>query len=127
MDEKLPSESSNSSDIDIVSTANDYEQTREQIRLSNPRGLTSPQANVDVERAEHEFSELNRQLSTISHKTRRLSRQASRPSKAGVTTEDVEKSGSSAGSEEEWNLETALRGNRSAEAEAGIKDKHIGK
>ncbi|KAI9930069.1 hypothetical protein MW887_011879 [Aspergillus wentii] len=125
MDEKLPSESSNSSDIDIVSTANDYEQTREQIRLSNPQGLTSPQANVDVERAEHEFSELNRQLSTISHKTRRLSKQASRPSKAGVTTEDVEKSGGSAGSEEEWDLETALRGNRSAEAEAGIKDKHI--
>jgi hypothetical protein len=84
------------------------------------------QSGVDVEKAQYEFSELNRQFSSISHQARRLSKQASRASKPTTTAEDVEKAGSSADSDEPWDLETTLRGKRAAEEEAGIKDKHIG-
>lgn len=117
---------SRTSDVDTLSVSETYEQNREQLRISNPQGVTSHQSGVDVEKAEHEFAELNRQFSSISHQARRLSKQASRTSKAPVIS-DIEKSGSSADSDEPWDLETALRGNRAAEAEAGIKDKHIGK
>lgn len=113
-------------DVDSLSTADDYAQGRERIRTSNPHGLSSHQAGVDVEKAEHEFAELSREFSSISHQARRLSKQESKSSKAPVTT-DLEKSGdSSADSDEPWDLETALRGNRAAEADAGIKNKHIG-
>lgn len=104
----------------------DYEQQREELRISNPQGITSTLTGVDVEKAEHDFEELNRQFSSISHQARHLSKQASRASKPAVTTEDVEKAGSSADSDDPWDLETTLRGNRTAEEEAGIKDKHIG-
>lgn len=116
---------SRTSDVDTLSVSETYEQNREQVRISIPQGVTSHQSGVDVEKAEHEFAELNRQLSNISHQARRLSKQASRTSKAPVIS-DIEKSGSSADSDEPWDLETALRGNRAAEAEAGIKNKHIG-
>lgn len=104
-----------------------YEQQREELRMSNPHGFTSTRSGVDVEKAEEDFSELNRQFSSISQQARRLSRQASRASKPTATTEDVEKTASSAESDDSWDLESALRGNRAAEEEAGIKDKHIGK
>lgn len=104
-----------------------YEQQREELRMSNPQGFTSTRSGVDVEKAEEVFSELNRQFSSISHQARRLSRQVSRASKPTATAEDVEKAASSADSDDSWDLETALRGKRAAEEEAGIKDKHIGK
>ncbi|KAJ5992228.1 CDR ABC transporter [Penicillium sp. IBT 35674x] len=121
-DEKFHTpEGSHHSDVDSLS----YEQRREEIRIANPQGVTSVQAGVDVEQAEEDFSDLNRQFSSISQQARRLSRHASRASKPTATV-DEEKARSSHESDDTWDLETALRGNRAAEDEAGIKDKHIG-
>lgn len=128
MDEKEKVEirdGTSDSDADSFRTSN-YEQQREELRISNPQGITSTVTGVDVEKAEHDFEVLNRQFSSISHQARRLSKQASRASKPVTTTEDVERTGSSTDSESSWDLETTLRGNRAAEEEAGIKDKHIG-
>ncbi|KAJ5089116.1 hypothetical protein N7532_007800 [Penicillium argentinense] len=128
MDKKEKTESRDASfdsEADSFRTRS-YEQQREELRNSNPQGITSTRTGVDVEKAEQDFEELNRQFSSISHQARRLSKQASRASKPAVTTEDVEKAGSAADSEEPWDLETTLRGNRAAEQEAGIRDKHIG-
>lgn len=117
---------SRTSDLDTLSASETYEQNREQVRTSNPQGVTSHQSGVDVEKAENDFAELNRQFSNISHQARRLSQHVSKASKAPAIS-DIEKSGSSNDPDEAWDLETALRGNRAAEAEAGIRDKHIGK
>lgn len=125
MEENSATATARTSDVDSLSTTGDYEQNRERARVSNPRGFSSRQSGVDVEKAEYEFAELNRELTNISQQARRLSKQASTSSKAPAAT-DLEKSGSSADFEEPWNLETTLRGNRAAEIEAGIKNKHIG-
>lgn len=86
--------------------------------------LTRTQSGVNVEQAEKDFAELNRELSGISLQARRLSKQLSKQSKSA----DVEKLGSSSDSDEEpWDLESALRGSRAAEVQAGIKPKRIGK
>lgn len=127
MDEKpAVSESSNGSDVDSLSTASAYEQHRERLRDANPQGVTSHRSGVNVKEAEEEFSELNRQFSTISHQAHCLSKQISRASKPTGKTEDVERSDSPADSDEPWDLETALRGNRDAETAAGIRSKRIG-
>ncbi|KAJ5980879.1 hypothetical protein N7481_008177 [Penicillium waksmanii] len=128
MDEKEKTEKregSFNSEVDSSQTS-DYEQQREELRISNPQGFTSTLTGVNIEKAEHDFEELNRQFSSISHQARHLSKQASRASRPIVTAEDVEGTGSSADSDDLWDLETTLRGNRTAEEEAGIKDKHIG-
>ncbi|KAJ5688909.1 hypothetical protein N7462_003301 [Penicillium macrosclerotiorum] len=126
MEEKPPAgDVSTNSDTDSLRTTS-YEGQREEIRISNPQGMTMSQTGVDVEKAEYAFSEMNRQFSSISHQARQLSKQASRASKPAAAAEDVEKAGSSADSDEPWDLEATLRGNRNAEKEAGIKDKHIG-
>ncbi|KAJ5737639.1 uncharacterized protein N7483_002764 [Penicillium malachiteum] len=121
-DEKFVTpDGSNHSDVSSLR----YEELREEIRIANPQGVTFVQNGVDVEQAEQDFSDLNRQFSHISHQARQVSKQASRVSKT-ATFEDVEKTGSSDHSDETWDLETTLRGNRAAEEEAGIKDKHVG-
>ncbi|KAJ5104762.1 hypothetical protein NUU61_002109 [Penicillium alfredii] len=125
VDKLAMAEPSNNSDVDTLYTDN-CERQREEVRIANPQGMTSSQSGVDVEKAEQDFFELNRQFSSISHQARQISKQASRVSKPTATAEDVEKAASSADSEEPWDLESALRGNRAAEADAGIKDKHIG-
>ncbi|KAL2789133.1 ABC-2 type transporter-domain-containing protein [Aspergillus keveii] len=122
MDEKRGA--STSSDADTLDSS--YEQNREWIRHSNPQGEMSHESGVNVERAEQEFAELNRELSKISYQAQRLSKHASRVSKNEVHSKDVERSASSTDSLEDWNLETALRGNQEAEVEAGIRSKHIG-
>ncbi|GAD91973.1 hypothetical protein CIMG_06623 [Paecilomyces variotii No. 5] len=114
------------SDVDTISTKNSYERGRENVRNANTQGLSRTQSGVDVGKAEHDFAELNRQLSGISHNARSLSRQVSRASKGGVTAEDVEKTASSIESEEPWDLQTALHGSRAAENDAGIRPKRIG-
>jgi hypothetical protein len=101
-----------------------YGRQLEEVRIANTQANTPLQGGVDVEQAEQEFSELNRQFSS-SHQARRLSQQASRVSKSGATA-DVEKAVSSTETDESWDLETALHGQHAAEEEAGIKDKHIG-
>lgn len=103
-----------------------YEQRREELRISNHQGYTTTASGVNVGKAEEDFSELNRQLSSFSQQARRLSKQASRASKPTSAVPDVEKDASDVDSDDSWDLETALRGNRAAEEEAGIKNKHIG-
>lgn len=119
--EKFATSASNHSDDDSLT----YEQIREEIRIANPQGVTSVQNGIDVEKAEQDFEDLNREFSHISHQARHVSKQTSRVSKGGHTVEDVEKTASSQNSDE-WDLETTLRGNRAAEEEAGIRNKHIG-
>ncbi|OJJ48427.1 hypothetical protein ASPZODRAFT_24059 [Penicilliopsis zonata CBS 506.65] len=109
------------SDVDTLCT-DGYEQNRERIRIANPQGMTRSQSGVDVEKAEQEFSELNKQFSNISYQARRLSKQVSRHSKLA----DVEQAVSSTESSEQWDLENTLRGTKDAEVAAGIRNKNIG-
>ncbi|KAL5335822.1 ABC-2 type transporter-domain-containing protein [Aspergillus crustosus] len=122
MDEKH--ETSTISDVDTLDST--YDQNREWVRHNNPQGVVSHDSGVNVERAEQEFAELNRELSSISYQAQRVSKHASRVSKNEIHSKDVERSASSTESVESWDLETALRGNQAAESEAGIKGKHIG-
>lgn len=106
-----------------VTSNNEYEKRREDIRVSNPNGLVRTVSGVDVEQAEKDFAELSREFSAQS---RRVSRAYS---KASVTKQqDVEKALSlgSYSSRDGFDLAETLRGNRLAEQEAGIKSKHIG-
>lgn len=80
---------------------------------------------VNVSQAEADFAELNRELSRASHVSRRASRISSHH-KDG-TGVDIEKAGESdISSEEPFDLERVLRGNRDEEEAAGIKSKHLG-
>jgi ATP-binding cassette subfamily G (WHITE) protein 2 (SNQ2) len=74
---------------------------------------------VNISRAEASFAELNRELS----RTSQLSRVQSRHSRKAA---DVEKATDEASSEEPFDLESVLRGNRDEEERAGIKSKRIG-
>ncbi|TKA58659.1 hypothetical protein B0A49_10378 [Cryomyces minteri] len=88
--------------------------------------IRTQSGGVDVARAQSEFAKLSRELTGLSQHSRRLSRSQSRksiPRHAG--TQDVEKAASSDDSEEPFDLESALRGNKGLEEEAGIKSKRI--
>jgi hypothetical protein len=126
-DHKLAmAETSSKSDVDTLGS-NSYGRQLEEIRIANTPANTTFQTGVDVTTAEKDFSELSKQFSNISHQAHRLSRQESRVSKT-ATAKDIEKAeaeGSTA-SDDSWNLETTLRGDRAASEAAGIKDKHIG-
>lgn len=127
MDDKFaPVATRNNSDADTLCTMDQYERNREHVRLSNPQGLTQPLSGVDVEKAEQEFSELNRELSNISYQNRHVSKQVSRASKPAVAPNDLEQAASEDDKEQHWDLENTLRGIKDAESEAGIRDKHIG-
>lgn len=127
MDEKFAAVATrNNSDTDTLCTMGHFERNREQVRLSNPQGLTQPETGVDVEKAEQEFSELNRELSNISYQNRHLSKQVSRASKPAAASRDLEQAASEDDTEQQWDLEDTLRGIKDAESEAGIRDKHIG-
>ncbi|KAF2191943.1 hypothetical protein K469DRAFT_719004 [Zopfia rhizophila CBS 207.26] len=90
------------------------------------KGHSNVNGGVNVERAEAEFAELSKELSRTSHKSRRLSLIHSRQSRNDAIA-DVEKATESeASSEEPFDLETVLRGNKDEEELAGIKSKHIG-
>ncbi|KAI9731990.1 MAG: hypothetical protein M1834_004441 [Cirrosporium novae-zelandiae] len=109
----------------------DQDKEREKVRARNPNGFSrTTSGGVDVVSAEEAFQELNRQFS----RTSRLSRQQSRVSrtksrisshKKDVEDADVEKL-SMEESEEAWDLETTLHGNRAADEESGIRPKRIG-
>ncbi|KAI4145441.1 MAG: hypothetical protein LQ340_006282 [Diploschistes diacapsis] len=81
-----------------------------------------PNDGISVKRAEAEFAELSRELSNFDEKHRKLSRTTSRKTNGEI---DIEKTESSQ-EDEPFNLEEALRGNREAEMQAGIKPKQIG-
>jgi ATP-binding cassette subfamily G (WHITE) protein 2 (SNQ2) len=89
--------------------------------------INAPATGVNVQRAEQEFAELSKQLSRASHHSR-LSRQQSRH---GPKRTDEEKTvgispSESIGTEDRFDLEATLRGNKSEEEAAGIKSKNIG-
>ncbi|KAF2125515.1 hypothetical protein P153DRAFT_400322 [Dothidotthia symphoricarpi CBS 119687] len=83
---------------------------------------------VNVSRAEADFAELSQELSRSSNVSRRMSRAHSHKSHKNHTPADVEKGVDSTdtSSDEPFDLEATLRGNRSEEEEAGIKSKRIG-
>ncbi|KAF1847990.1 ABC transporter CDR4 [Cucurbitaria berberidis CBS 394.84] len=97
--------------------------------LNHDTGFVNVKGGVDVQRAEAEFAELNKELSRTSH-SRRLSRVQSKQSrKDHAVGNDVEKGGmdgSLASSDEPFDLEKTLRGDRDEEEAAGIKSKRIG-
>jgi hypothetical protein len=111
------------SDADTLPAGSDYEKSREHLRTSHSQGLTRPLSGVDVQQAEEDFAELNKELSRLSIIA---SRASGIPSNVGYEqyAADVE---NSTGEEEPWDLETTLHGNRAAEDEAGIKPKRIGR
>ncbi|KAF2791825.1 hypothetical protein K505DRAFT_351045 [Melanomma pulvis-pyrius CBS 109.77] len=114
-------------DRDSISTvtSNDHHAQSERYNEKGPVRTTS---GVDVQRAEAEFAELSKEFSRSSHIERKLSRTQSRRSHKGQTITDVEKGHdeSDISSEEPFDLEKVLRGNRDEEESAGIKSKHIG-
>ena len=96
---------------------------REVLNTTNPRGNSNINQGINVEAAEEEFRELNRQMSEISRTaSRKISRTQNRestdPEKAVRFDEEEE--------EEQFDLEAHLRGNETSEREAGIKQKKIG-
>jgi ATP-binding cassette subfamily G (WHITE) protein 2 (SNQ2) len=99
----------------------------EPIRSRTSHQLERTHSGVDVEKAQEAFADLGRELSA---RSRHMSRQDSRASarrypKSAI--QDVEKAFSSSdSSEEHWDLEATLRGDRTADIEAGIKSKLIG-
>jgi ATP-binding cassette subfamily G (WHITE) protein 2 (SNQ2) len=103
----------------------DSESTTTRSSSSGEQGAQSTRphdAGVNISRAEADFAALNREFSRTSH----LSRTKSRQSRKGAAT-DVEKGADEeTGSEEPFDLETVLRGNRDEEEQAGIKSKRIG-
>ncbi|EXJ91968.1 hypothetical protein A1O3_00518 [Capronia epimyces CBS 606.96] len=86
-------------------------------------GLSQPASGVNVERAEKDFAELSRELSSIS---RRISKTHSRASTAKAR--DIEKAVSASDDtfDDTFDLEATLHGNREADDAAGIKSKYIG-
>jgi ABC-type multidrug transport system ATPase subunit/ABC-type multidrug transport system permease subunit len=80
---------------------------------------------VSVVGAEHEFAELQREISRLSHKSRTSARRNNDNEKS--TAQDIEKGVPSESDEDEpFDLEDLLRGNKRLEDEAGIKAKQIG-
>ena len=79
---------------------------------------------ISVKRAEADFAQLSRQLSNYDEDHRKLSRTTSR--KQTDKDVDIEMTDSSSEKESPFDLEEALRGNREAEEQAGIKSKQIG-
>lgn len=116
--------SGETSDVETLPTGSDYERNRERLRNSQPQGLSRSTDGVNVKRAEEDFEELSKQLSAISHDTRRASQRLSCGDANEKSAVDVESSTTE--DDESWDLETTLRGNRAAEADAGIKPKRIG-
>ena len=88
-------------------------------------GVNKDFLGVDVYGAQQQFAELQRHISGLSEASRKLSRTQSRRSQKHGG-HDIEKAVSSDESEEPFDLEDTLRGNRRLDEEAGIKSKQIG-
>lgn len=130
--EELPPRTSVSTDTD--STTRDPEEEREEARRNNPLGLTRTKSGVSVEQARDDFQQLRKQLSNVSKHSRasrnkETGKEAGKEGgKEGATDEAIEAAvtTSSADTEEQFDLEGALRGGLDAEQKAGIRPKHIG-
>lgn len=98
-------------------------------QYTSEKGATEEvKGGIAVQRAEAEFAQLSKELSRTSQISRRMSRVQSHHSNKNKTITDIEKGGdgSSISSEEPFDLEKTLRGNRDEEEAAGIKSKRIG-
>jgi ATP-binding cassette subfamily G (WHITE) protein 2 (SNQ2) len=90
----------------------------------NANGVSNVSGGVNVQKAQNDFAELSKELSRTSNLSRKISRD---PSRKPEVISDIEKSPESdASSENAFDLETVLRGNRDEEEAAGIKSKRIG-
>jgi hypothetical protein len=99
----------------------------EPIRSRTSHRLERTHSGVDVEKAEEAFADLGRELSARSRCMPRQDSRASARRYPKSAVQDVEKAlSSSDSSEEHWDLEATLRGDRTADIEAGIKSKLIG-
>lgn len=110
-------------------TDSTYNDTARNSVYANEKGAEEEvKGGIAVQRAEAEFAQLSKELSRTSQISRRMSRVQSHHSHKNQTITDVEKGadGSSVSSEEAFDLEKTLRGNRDEEEAAGIKSKRIG-
>lgn len=102
-----------------------YEAQRQELNTSNPKGNSNVgNDGVDIEAAEREFHEINRQLTEISRHATRESRRSIHSIHASV--QDPEKADEDGAAEEPFDLETHLHGSQADEESVGIKPKHIG-
>jgi hypothetical protein len=110
-----------------ASRLGDLEKRLEPIRTTSHQ-LERTHSGVDIEKAQEAFADLGRELSAHSCRmSRQNSKVSARRQPRAAAAQDVEKAiSSSASSEEHWDLETYLRGAKTADVEAGIKSKLIG-
>jgi ATP-binding cassette subfamily G (WHITE) protein 2 (SNQ2) len=115
-------------DRDSISTVATNEDLGHSSEKYNEKSVVETGNGVNISRAEAEFAQLNKELSRTSNISRKLSRTQSRQSHKNQTIADVEKGQdeSETSSDEPFDLESVLRGNRNEEEAAGIKSKRIG-
>ena len=90
---------------------------------SGPQSINS---GVNVEQAQKEFTQLDRELSVNSARRKQVSGDRLRQN-AAIEALDLEKRSSSVTpDEDDWDLETILRGARSLDQDSGIKLKRVG-
>jgi hypothetical protein len=115
-------------DRDSISTIATDDHLGHSSEKYNEKSVVETGNGVNISRAEAEFAQLNKELSRTSNISRKLSRTQSRQSHKNQTIADVEKgqNESETSSDEPFDLESVLRGNRNEEEAAGIKSKRIG-
>ncbi|KAK0709834.1 ABC-2 type transporter-domain-containing protein [Lasiosphaeria miniovina] len=99
------------------------EELREEARRNNPKGMTNLSTGISVEQAEADFAQLRRELSGMSRASRTQSQGKAGDVEVGQA---LSAAASSGGQSEQFDLESALRGDLDAEREAGIRPKHVG-
>ena len=115
-------ESTDSESLNDPRQNSSHEKHYETLRVPTTNGLVRTISGVDVEQAERDFANLSKELS---REHQRMSRTTSRASNVKGAN-DLEKAISIQTSRANWNPEAVLRGNREAELDAGIRQKHIG-
>lgn len=115
-------------DNESVRTASVDDDTARNSQYVSEKGANEVKGGIAVQRAEAEFAQLSKELSRTSEISRRMSRVQSHQSRKPKSNADIEKGvdGSSLSSDEAFDLEKTLRGNRDEEEAAGIKSKRIG-
>lgn len=120
--EELPPRTSVSTDTD---TTRDPEEEREEARRNNPLGLTRTRSGISVEQARDDFQQLRKQLSNVSKHSRASRKEAEKEANKNDSIEAAMTT-SSSDTEDQFDLEGALRTGLDAEQRAGIRPKHIG-
>jgi ATP-binding cassette, subfamily G (WHITE), member 2, SNQ2 len=122
----LANDRSDEETLGPASRHGELEKYLEPIRTTSHQ-LERTYSGVDVEKAQEAFADLGRELSAHSWRMSRQNSKARAKRQPRAAVPDVEKANSSSDSSEEpWDLETYLRGAKTADIEAGIKSKLIG-